>query len=809
MQDRLKAVGTTELDPDTLQGVREHFFEFRRCLDRIHQKIAVHHYYKSLPDINPLRLLLKKLIVKNRRDPGAVDNVGKVFDPGSALYFLELYVTLQDSDLLSHIQEDLIHLPITEAEHFIGSPRVIVLPWDHQQAAFDAWSKTGKKGIIEMATATGKTLVGLMAIEDLAATRESATIRVVSNSRALLNQWKRESVQKLGLLQDVYKDFNIPVNWKGITVHFNTIQTVMNNPEGYPADLLIVDEVHHLAGPEFRKALQIPAPQKMGLSATVEGDLKLSILQEDLGPVVYQFGLKEALVKGIIPSFEWYVIPVYLAVDEAAEFASMSNAITRGFSSIKYDYATIIQITGKRQPLEDLGQFIRMVERARYKKIELPESWKAVQALILKRRWIIHKSQPRLDHALKLAKDLAQKQKVILFTMDTESCDYLGDELAKENKNTWVIHSNIKGDVYKLIEQYKHAPYGALIGAQMLSEGIDIPDAEIGINVAASKTRLQLTQRMGRILRKGTGTEKKPVFYHYVAIPEPESYLPEEDDVAFLDDLAWVQDTALRMGLDAQVIWNEELLKEQGSQAENSFHTRFFSRDYSRIPKFGTFNLQYVTTQLSDQSVFRIIAILQNLSSSELSDAAWAQIIRASCGKKKREHLDIPGFWWLLVLGKRDPAKIIEIFTKVRPALEYLPDEKDERIVREVAGELNDAGAVLVEPEIVVAPVEILPAAQSEITTEPALLVGIPEVVVADAGLRQPAEIPDSVSTQIDQEPVKPEKVVSRFRVGNMLVTEIEFDHNIEDLLEESGPKKIEGKNHSQLKIEDLFEPEI
>jgi len=808
MQNRLRTVGIEKFDPGSLQGVREHFFDFRRSLNRIHQKISSHHYYGSLPDINPLKLLLKKLIVKNRQDPGAVDNIGKVFDPGSALYFLELYVALQDSDLLSRIQEDLINLPLSEAEHFIGSPRVIVLPWDHQQAAFDAWSRTGKKGIIEMATATGKTLVGLMAIEDMATSRELAKIRVVSNSRALLNQWKRESVQKLGLLQNVYKDFNIPVSWKGITVEFNTIQSVMNNPDGYPADLLIVDEVHHLAGPEFRKALQIQAPQKMGLSATVEGDLKLSILQEDLGPVVYQFGLKEALVKGIIPSFEWYVIPVYLAVEEAAEFASMSKAITREFGSLKYDYATIFQITGKRQPLEDLGQFIRIMERARYKKIDLPEKWKGVQALILKRRWIIHKSQPRLDHALALAKDLAKKQKVILFTMDTESCDYLGRELAKENNQTYVIHSNIKGDAYKLIEQYKHAQYGALIGAQMLSEGIDIPDAEIGINVAASKTRLQLTQRMGRILRKGTGTEKKPVFYHYVAIPEPDSYIPEEDDVAFLDDLAWVQDTALRMGLDAQVIWNEELLKEQGSQAENAFHNRFFSKDYAKIPKFGTFNLRYVTSQLSDQSIFRIIAILQNLTSlPELSDAAWAQIIRASCGKKKREHLDIPGYWWLLVLGKRDPSKIIEIFTKVRPSLEYLPDEKDERIVREVSGELNEM-AVAVELETVAESAEILTKSQSEIMPVPLSPVSIPEIVIAEASTIQPTKITDFVPPAIDEEPINPEKVVSRFRVGNMIVTEIEFDHNIEDLLEESGSKEMERKDQCRLKIDDLFEPE-
>jgi len=234
-----------------LKGVREHFFAFRQSLNLIHQKFSRDSYIGSLPDIEPIKILLKKLLVKNKKDPLAIDNVGQVFDPGSALFFLELYVTLQDSDLLATIQDDLIKLSPQQADNFTRSPRIIVLPWEHQQAAYDAWVKSGRQGIIEMATATGKTLVGLMAIEEIARTKENATVRVITNSRALLNQWKRESVKKLGLLQDVTRDFNISINWKGIAVHFDTIQRVSANPELYPADLIIFDEVHHLAGPEF------------------------------------------------------------------------------------------------------------------------------------------------------------------------------------------------------------------------------------------------------------------------------------------------------------------------------------------------------------------------------------------------------------------------------------------------------------------------------------------------------------------------------------------------------------------------------
>lgn len=79
----------------------------------------------------------------------------------------------------------------------------------------------------------------------------------------------------------------------------------------------------------------------------------------------------------------------------------------------------------------------------------------------------------------------------------------------------------------------------------MLDEGIDIPDAEVGINVASSRTRLQLIQRPGRILRNRPG--KHPVFHHFVAIPR--HYIVSEDSYSYQNDLAWITDMALKMGI--------------------------------------------------------------------------------------------------------------------------------------------------------------------------------------------------------------------------------------------------------------------
>src|SRR5690606_31725025 len=113
----------------------------------------------------------------------------------------------------------------------------------------------------------------------------------------------------------------------GFTIYFNTLQTVYKNPTLYPADLMIADEVHHLAAFEYRKALTIPCKWKLGLSATVEGEQRQRILTAELGKILYQFSLNDALEKGIVPSFRWIICPSYLSIKEDEEFSRITESI--------------------------------------------------------------------------------------------------------------------------------------------------------------------------------------------------------------------------------------------------------------------------------------------------------------------------------------------------------------------------------------------------------------------------------------------------------------------------------------------------
>ncbi len=648
------AVGPLEV---STHPIKNDFSKFVMALNTL--SICINRDYPGIADNDLTSLLLKKTIRQLDISSNPMDEAKSAFTPGSALYFLELYANLRDQSLLSAVQSKILSMSKVEANRLIRGPCVMPKEWPHQLEAFTAWEDNNHMGIIEMATGTGKTLVGLMAIRKLYNEKRRGTVLVLGPSKAILNQWRRETIDKLGLIATRDRPYTDPVRIDNFSIHYNTFQSVYKAPDNYYADLLIVDEVHHGAAKEFRNVLGVDALWKMGLSATVEGGMRESILGQELGRIVYTFTLQEAISRNIIPSFEWKIHPTYLSIEEREEFAALSHKIRSCFRDVKGDRATIKRIVGDVPfEIEDLHDFVRLFEIARYKGVELPDDWKNLQVMVMNRRWIIHRSRPKVEKAIELAKNYGATNKVILFAMDTDTCDLIASELEHSCK-VYVAHSKRKEDASSQIEMFKRTSTGILIGARMLDEGIDIPDADIGINVSSSKTRLQLVQRMGRILRKRPG--KNPVFHHYIALPDSNEQVEEEDDLRFIDDLAWVQETALHLGLGCRLVEEESELQRVRERAEQSLSRRIERRP-AYPPTFGTLNLNSIIAEFSDEARNNMLRALGNYPPSHsITDEEWMQMIRNSYQNERdrsSSNVTLPGSWYLLVIGDRNPIKL-------------------------------------------------------------------------------------------------------------------------------------------------------
>ena len=65
------------------------------------------------------------------------------------------------------------------------------------------------------------------------------------------------------------------------------------------------------------------------------------------------------------------------------------------------------------------------------------------------------------------------------------------------------IHSNMrKPERRGILRRFAEGKLEAITAPRVLDEGIDVPEADLAIIFATSKTRRQMVQRMGRVLRR-------------------------------------------------------------------------------------------------------------------------------------------------------------------------------------------------------------------------------------------------------------------------------------------------------------------
>lgn len=638
-----RIVGERIGDQQAFRDLEDEFTVFRcRTVSALH----------SYPEIQKIQLL-KKIAIQLQMQPAMITEIAYLFSVGSSVFAMELFTRLVESGRLKEFADRLARRD--EIARLSTRPMLLYPLWDHQKIALEAWLRRGGKGILEMATATGKTMVGLAAAEKLFTLHGSLRVLVLAHSRALLDQWRREAIDKLGFVGEPNGSYKHSLSYDGkFVVEFDTLQRVYKDPGAYKTDLLIVDEVHHGAGLQFRKALEVPCKWKMGLSATVEGAERGQVLDRYLGETVYTFTLAEAREQGIVPEFNLYVHKTFLDIAEDVEFRNISEHIKRLLNHINANHQRLIQVlSGYRfSRFESLGDFVRLMRSSRYSENEVPEEWQKLVGLIYKRRLIIHRSSPKMEQAIALVRQIGNRKKCVVFSMDIETCERIYGSV-KDAVNAYRVHSGLhRDDVKRALNAFRNCTTGVLIAPKMLDEGIDVPDAEIGINVASAKTKLQLVQRMGRILR--SRPNKKPVFHHFVALPQ--NFVAAEDSFSYMSDLAWIQDIALKLGIALELYdpENREIL-ELERQSEEVVRSYYRTHECIVADDFGTIHIKNIVDSIRGEAREELIALLGTRSGA-VNDEQWLHLLRKAHGDESM--INVSSLRWLLIVAGRDPQTL-------------------------------------------------------------------------------------------------------------------------------------------------------
>ncbi|WP_435126025.1 DEAD/DEAH box helicase [Halobaculum sp. D14] len=709
--------GTRSPDPSV------EFSQFREGVAELNKKLAT---YQNT-EIDSLTESAERLLMKDLRMAG--------FDPSQmeldhmsrdgTLYLLELYASAvqqeiyADSDLLQQLQGAVDEYQETAYDELVDSlryPVLMVTLWKNQRKGLERWLDAGRWGVLEMATATGKTVAGIAAIAHLCGVLPNhdfdefngpyrsadADIAVVAHSNAILSQWEREIRELLGLNVAGGDRSGQPeaLSFSTGSVEFHTIHSMLPQHGGAPEktyDLVICDEAHHYANTNesgFGGALQsINANALLGLSATLgrEESKKREELESVLGEVVYTYTVDDAQRHGIIPEFDWTVHPTALEASEADEWEDQTSRITDLFAKTRRSRSTRQTLKRLDVPFSefrDLGDFITAHKAAGIELDDVPNRWKQLHAAIMSRNAIRHRSRPKLDAAIDLAREYLTQEgagiKIVMFTMNIDMVDEIEDRLADVSENVFAVHSEVAASnkkknkiVRKRIDAFQDATNGVLVAPKLLDEGIDVPDAEVGINVAGTKTELQLIQRMGRVLRKHGNQE--PHFHHYVAVPEGEDHLEGVDSKELAKQLHWVRELGERIqqqpafepaAIDPNVVerakrrgnelWAEELIEEEA--------------EVETID--GPLDLKAILNSIT-YTAAEVLLETVPFGGGDVSEADWETGMQAVRSQSRLEPSDMQQLWWLYPLYQDDTTKLKQLLTAIRERQRNLPESRD------------------------------------------------------------------------------------------------------------------------------------
>jgi superfamily II DNA or RNA helicase len=356
-----------------------------------------------------------------------------------------------------------------------GVRQVTLRPYQH--AALVAWRRAGRRGVVVLPTGAGKTRVALAAI---AATRTPCLVLVPT--RALLAQW-------VEALTEIYDG---PVGRFGDGERVLAPLTVATFASAYRHmavigdrfGMLVVDEAHHFGTGAFDEALEMSiAPVRLGLTATPPAPGPVAArLAALMGPSVFELGVADLAGSYLAPLKR---ITWRLSLDEEER---------RAYDALVAVYREAVRLYMGNHLGASWEDFLREAART-------DEGRRGIAAWRRAARLLSFPRCKREALALLLARHRAQRTLVFVAHNETAYA------IAREHLIMPLTSEIGRAERQEALERFRRGELRALVSAQVLNEGVDVPEAEVGIVVAGRMGEREHVQRVGRLLRPGPGKE--------------------------------------------------------------------------------------------------------------------------------------------------------------------------------------------------------------------------------------------------------------------------------------------------------------
>ena len=360
--------------------------------------------------------------------------------------------------------------------------------WVHQDMAVEKFIEK-EHGILAMATGTGKTVTAIKIINRLFDESKIRRVVITMYGNDLLDQWSKQ-IRESFKNKQIHYHYGSHKRMNDFIMHSdeaillvsrdsNNLTKLLNlldkAPGNYKDDtLFIFDEVHGAGSQSFVENLTgklSPYKYRLGLSATPEreyDDVGNGFLLNEIGEIIFEFNLEDAIKKGILCDFNYIPLPYELTEAEKHK----KKKIIAAFNAKKE--------SGEPYDEKEMFTQLSLVNKTAINKIE------EFEVLISKRPELL--------------------DKCIIFVQTMEYGKQLQEVLIKYTDK---YHTYYADDEKINLENFAEGKINCLLTCKKVSEGIDISSVTNIFIFASDRSKLVTTQRIGRALRLDKNNPEK------------------------------------------------------------------------------------------------------------------------------------------------------------------------------------------------------------------------------------------------------------------------------------------------------------
>ena len=430
------------------------------------------------------------------------------------------------------------------------SSRNTVTLYRWQSDCLQEWERNHYRGIVQAVTGAGKTTLAISAIQRLRDRFDHLKVRVVVPTIPLAQQWKQ------ALLRAASSPAERPGFFGGgqrDSADRDILVYVINSARdslsrhlradlalGYRV-LVIYDECHHYQSKENQRIFEFlqrddgfvsagetsttatAAYFSLGLSATPFGTGDDAVLLQGIGPLIYRYDLSAAVRDGVISPFSACQVAVSFTSEELEAYNDLSFRLSLLLPRLLERYPELKAL--------DTSDFLRTLTRLSRKEESPSGLATAYLSLLYQRKEISVLASDRNRCCLDLLSRLSGDDKIIIFCERISQADALTLQIRRTcGPVCSVYHSKLTTEARsRILRSFHNGEIRILVTCRALDEGIDVPDANIGIVLSGSAVRRQRIQRLGRVIRRAEGKDAACLYYFYIR--------QSLDDSAFLRGL--------------------------------------------------------------------------------------------------------------------------------------------------------------------------------------------------------------------------------------------------------------------------------